>query len=120
LSDYARLVLSARGVTKVHGGRTVVDDVPFELRPGTVTAFLGPNGAGKSTTLRMLTGLTSPTRGESWLAGRRYQDWPNPAYVAGVLPTLLVQPARRRYFLAQTAVAGLLWLGCSILQLRAR
>ena len=35
----------------------------------------------------------------------------------GVQPTLLLQPSRSRYFLAQTAVAGLLWLGCSILQL---
>ena len=79
------MVLSARGLTKIYEGRAVVDDVSFELQPGMVTAFLGPNGAGKSTTLRMLTGLTPPTQGDSWLAGRRYQDWPNPAYVAGVL-----------------------------------
>jgi ABC-2 type transport system ATP-binding protein len=83
---YSHGVLSAKGLTKVYDGdRTVVCDVSFELKPGTVTAFLGPNGAGKSTTLRMLTALTPPTRGESWLAGRRYGDWPNPAHLAGVL-----------------------------------
>jgi ABC-2 type transport system ATP-binding protein len=78
-------VLSARELTKVYDGRPVVNNVSFDLQPGTVTAFLGPNGAGKTTTLRMLTGLTKPSHGKSWLAGRPYQDWPSPAHVAGVL-----------------------------------
>ncbi|WP_424183876.1 ABC transporter ATP-binding protein [Actinokineospora sp. G85] len=78
-------MLSVWGLTKVYGGRPVVDGVTFELRPGTVTAFLGPNGAGKSTTLRMIAGLTPPTAGQSTVAGRPFRDWPNPAHVAGVL-----------------------------------
>jgi ABC-2 type transport system ATP-binding protein len=78
-------VLNVQGLTKVYSGRTVVDNVSFNLEPGTVTAFLGPNGAGKSTTLRMITGLTPPTRGGSWIAGKPFQDWPNPAHIAGVL-----------------------------------
>lgn len=63
----------------------MVDDVSFDLQPGTVTAFLGPNGAGKSTTLRMITGLTPPTRGASWIGGKAFREWPNPGHVAGVL-----------------------------------
>ncbi|RJQ71907.1 ATP-binding cassette domain-containing protein [Pseudonocardiaceae bacterium YIM PH 21723] len=78
-------MLSAWGLTKVYEGRTVVDQVGFELRPGTVTAFLGPNGAGKSTTLRMISGLTTPTAGHATIAGRAYQQWRNPSHVAGVL-----------------------------------
>lgn len=78
-------MLSARELTKVYDGRPVVYNVSFDLQPGTVTAFLGPNGAGKSTTLRMLTGLTRPTHGQSWFAGKPYTSWPNPAHVAGVL-----------------------------------
>jgi ABC-2 type transport system ATP-binding protein len=78
-------VLSVRGLTKIYGGRPAVQDVSFDLQPGTVTAFLGPNGAGKSTTLRMITGLTPPTGGGSWVAGKPFRDWPNPAHVAGVL-----------------------------------
>ncbi|MFC4947645.1 ABC transporter ATP-binding protein [Pseudonocardia sp. GCM10023141] len=78
-------MLSVRGLTKIYSGRTVVDDVSFDLQPGTVTAFLGPNGAGKSTTMRMITGLTPPTRGGSWIAGKPYREWANPGHIAGVL-----------------------------------
>jgi ABC-2 type transport system ATP-binding protein len=78
-------VLSVRGLTKIYSGRPVVEDVSFDLQPGTVTAFLGPNGAGKSTTMRMITGLTPPTRGGSWVAGKAFRAWPNPGHVAGVL-----------------------------------
>jgi ABC-2 type transport system ATP-binding protein len=78
-------VLVVRGLTKAYEGRTVVNQVGFELQPGTVTAFLGPNGAGKSTTLRMICGLTAPDHGEARIAGRRFAEWPNPAHVAGVL-----------------------------------
>jgi ABC-2 type transport system ATP-binding protein len=88
-------VLSVRELTKVYSGRPVVEDVSFELEPGTVTAFLGPNGAGKSTTLRMITGLTLPTRGGSWIAGKPFRDWPNPGHLAGVLlDATAVHPGR--------------------------
>ena len=50
----------ARGLTKRFGRVTAVDDLSFEVVPGSVTGFVGPNGAGKSTTLRMLLGLVEP------------------------------------------------------------
>ena len=65
-------------VTKTYGGFTAVDDVSFTASAGRVTGFLGPNGAGKSTTLRIVTGLTPPTRGDAHVAGRRFADLPNP------------------------------------------
>jgi hypothetical protein len=37
----------------------------------------------------------------------------------GIQSTMLIQPSRNRYFLAQATTAGLLWLGCSALQLAA-
>jgi len=42
-----------------------------ELRraAGQVAAFLGPNGAGKSTTMKILTGLMSPSSGTAKIAG---------------------------------------------------
>ncbi|MFF9205318.1 LuxR C-terminal-related transcriptional regulator [Streptomyces sp. NPDC014986] len=50
-------MITARGLTKRYGDRTVVTDLSFTVRPDTVTGFLGPNGAGKSTTMRMVLDL---------------------------------------------------------------
>jgi ABC-2 type transport system ATP-binding protein len=46
-----------------------VRDVTFEVEEGEALAFLGPNGAGKSTTIKMLTGLLTPTSGWSRVLG---------------------------------------------------
>jgi ABC-2 type transport system ATP-binding protein len=43
--------------------KTAVSDVSFRIDPGELVAFLGPNGAGKSTTIKMLTGILTPTSG---------------------------------------------------------
>ena len=40
-----------------------VDDVSFELRPGTVTALVGESGSGKSTVARLLAHLYAPSDG---------------------------------------------------------
>jgi len=57
-------MLEARGLSKFYGSVPAVQDVTFRLEPGQVLGYLGPNGSGKSTTVRMLTGLLQPTRGE--------------------------------------------------------
>lgn len=41
-----------------------VNNISFEVEKGEILAFIGPNGAGKSTTIKMLTGLLTPTSGE--------------------------------------------------------
>jgi ABC-2 type transport system ATP-binding protein len=46
-----------------------VDDLTFEIQRGELVGYLGPNGAGKSTTIKMLTGLLVPTRGEIEING---------------------------------------------------
>jgi peptide/nickel transport system ATP-binding protein len=46
-----------------------VDDVSFELRPGTVTALVGESGSGKSTVARLLAHLYEPTSGSVLFEG---------------------------------------------------
>ena len=41
-----------------------VDDVSFELRPGTITALVGESGSGKTTVARLLARLSDPSSGE--------------------------------------------------------
>ena len=47
-------------ITKVNAS----NDLYFEIKKGEAVAFLGHNGAGKSTALKMITGVTFPTKGE--------------------------------------------------------
>ena len=46
-----------------HQTKTAVEDVSLRVNPGELLALLGPNGAGKSTTIKMLTGILTPTGG---------------------------------------------------------
>jgi peptide/nickel transport system ATP-binding protein len=55
--------LEVRGLTKHFARVHAVDDVSFELRPGTITALVGESGSGKSTVARLLARLHDPTAG---------------------------------------------------------
>ncbi|UNT01002.1 ATP-binding cassette domain-containing protein [Streptomyces tubbatahanensis] len=57
--------LLRRTSSEVHA----VDEISFTLRRGEMTGFIGPNGAGKSTTIKMLTGILSPSGGRLRVAG---------------------------------------------------
>ncbi|MEU1411081.1 ATP-binding cassette domain-containing protein [Streptomyces sp. NPDC005731] len=46
-----------------------VSGITFDVAPGELLALLGPNGAGKSTTIKMLTGILTPTSGVARVAG---------------------------------------------------
>jgi ABC-2 type transport system ATP-binding protein len=41
-----------------------VSDVTFAIEPGEMVGYIGANGAGKSTTIKMLTGILTPSSGE--------------------------------------------------------
>jgi ABC-2 type transport system ATP-binding protein len=69
-------MLEIRGLTKLYRNQAVVDDVSFTVRPGEVTGYLGPNGSGKSTTVKMITTLIEPTRGQVLLDGRDIRSDP--------------------------------------------
>ncbi len=46
-----------------------VDGISFQIGEGELVSYLGPNGAGKSTTIKILTGLLTPSAGEIQVAG---------------------------------------------------
>jgi ABC-2 type transport system ATP-binding protein len=88
-------MISIDSLTVRYGRFTAVDDVSFTARSGRVTGFLGPNGAGKSTTMRVMVGLTKPTRGGASISGRPFADLPNPGMEVGVLLDASAQHAGR-------------------------
>jgi ABC-2 type transport system ATP-binding protein len=65
----AEPAIEARELTRRFGSFTAVDRVSFEVERGEIFGYLGANGAGKSTTIRMLTGLLTPTGGSGRVAG---------------------------------------------------
>jgi ABC-2 type transport system ATP-binding protein len=48
---------------------TAVDAVSFDVGAGEIVGYIGPNGAGKSTTIKMLTGVLTPSSGAATVAG---------------------------------------------------
>jgi ribosome-dependent ATPase len=67
--DDRETVIVARDLTRRFGDFTAVDRVSFSIERGEIFGFLGSNGCGKTTTMKMLTGLLTPTSGEALLFG---------------------------------------------------
>lgn len=61
--------VGVRHLCTSYGEVRAVDDLSFELEPGSILALLGANGAGKSTTVQLLLGLLSPSSGTVEVAG---------------------------------------------------
>ncbi|MFZ5689676.1 MAG: ABC transporter ATP-binding protein [Pseudomonadota bacterium] len=64
-----KIAIDVHGLTKSFGSRVVVRDLSMQVRKGTIYGFLGPNGSGKTTTIRMLTGLLTPDKGDGTCLG---------------------------------------------------
>ena len=62
-------VITVQNLTKQFGSFIAVDNISFDVKKGEIFGFLGANGAGKTTVIRMLCGLSFPTRGEVKVAG---------------------------------------------------
>jgi ABC-2 type transport system ATP-binding protein len=66
--------IEVNDLTKEFNGKTVLNNVNFEVREGEVFGFLGPNGAGKTTTLRIILGLLRPSSGRASVFGEELSD----------------------------------------------
>jgi phospholipid/cholesterol/gamma-HCH transport system ATP-binding protein len=63
-------VISCKGVAKRFDGRTVLESIDLEVRPGETMVIMGGSGSGKSTMLRLLIGAIRPDAGSIRLFDR--------------------------------------------------
>lgn len=68
--------IETHGLRKVYEAVVAVDRLNLRVEKGCFFGFLGPNGAGKSTTIKMLTGIISPTEGDARLLGQSLSRQP--------------------------------------------
>ena len=72
VAEHEDTPLVVRGLRKEYAdGFVAVSHVDFTVERGQVVGLLGPNGAGKTTSLRVLLGITQPTKGEILVFGHR-------------------------------------------------
>ncbi|MCM1125947.1 MAG: ABC transporter ATP-binding protein [Lachnospiraceae bacterium] len=67
-------IIETEHLTKKFKSFVAVNDISLHIRKGSIYGFLGPNGAGKSTTMKMLLGLTAPTRGSFTIDGKHFPE----------------------------------------------
>ena len=67
-------IITTKQLTKKYKSFVAVNNVSLNIRKGSIYGFLGPNGAGKSTTMKMLLGLTAPTKGSFTIDGKQFPD----------------------------------------------
>ena len=67
-------MITTSHLTKKYKSFTAVSDVSLHIQKGRIYGFLGPNGAGKSTTMKILLGLTAPTKGSFTIDGKHFPE----------------------------------------------
>jgi lipopolysaccharide export system ATP-binding protein len=101
-------VLTARGLAKRYGGRTVVNDVSLSVRSGEVVGLLGPNGAGKTTSFYMIIGLVMSDGGTIHLDARDLTHYPMHARARLGLGYLPQEPSIFRRLTVEENILGIL------------
>ena len=72
----ADLLVELKDIVKSYKGRTVVDHVSMNVKPGEIVGLLGPNGAGKTTTFYSVIGLIRPDEGAVLFKGNDVTQLP--------------------------------------------
>ena len=63
-------VVEARELTKTFGSEVAVNNLSMSVPRGSIFGFIGPSGCGKTTTVRLLTGVHTPTSGQVQVLGK--------------------------------------------------
>jgi NitT/TauT family transport system ATP-binding protein len=69
-SDQPRSQIAFSNVTLKLGGKTIVENVSLEVKPGEFLCIIGASGCGKTTALRLAAGLYQPTSGSVTFDGK--------------------------------------------------
>jgi len=69
-------ILKAINLVKKYAGRTVVNEVSYDVSEGEIVGLLGRNGAGKTTSFRITTGMISPEGGQVIFNGEEVTHLP--------------------------------------------
>src|SRR5205814_1779419 len=64
-------------VRRTHRDVHALEGISFTMQPGELVGYIGPNGAGKSTTVKILSGILTPTSGRCEIGG--ITPWKNRA-----------------------------------------
>jgi len=70
--------VTVENLWKVYGDQTVLENVSFDVTPGSFVALVGPSGCGKSTFLRMMLGDEAPSKGRILVDGVPLESEPSP------------------------------------------
>ena len=70
MEEQQEVLIRCEQISKKYRGRTVLEDVSFEIRRGEFLSLLGPSGSGKTTILRLLIGIEQPTSGRILKEGK--------------------------------------------------
>ena len=68
-ADSPQTMIAIEHLSKRYQEIVALDDLTLQISAGEIFGLLGPNGAGKTTLIKILTGLTRPTRGSAKIAG---------------------------------------------------
>jgi branched-chain amino acid transport system ATP-binding protein len=86
-------------MVRLYGDVQVIWDVSFEVKKGEIVALIGTNGAGKSTTLKTISAILKPKRGEMFFDGLPIHKMePYKLIETGIVHV----PERRRLFVEMT------------------
>ncbi len=97
-------MLNVNNIDVFYGAIHALHDVSIEVNQGEIVTLIGANGAGKSTTLRTISGLLTPKKGEVTFEGQN---------IAGLAPHKIVSlglsqvPEGRRVFANMSVLENL-------------
>src|SRR5262245_27842869 len=68
------LAIETHRLTRFFDKFCAVNSIDLQVERGPFYGLLGPNGSGKSTTIKLLTGLLAPARGDIYVLGQNMRD----------------------------------------------